>query len=444
LSDLLSFFTAEALRRGDLSQDDVESIIYDMLANLPEGMFNKDISGTNVYKIFNVMAQQLLDLKLEITATRNDLTPLGARSNSLNNSNSQAYNNHGIYFDYNKIFIQDWADYNIDTALQGYLQGLKLMYDAALLGNTYQGMRRVGHAITSIAPLILENYKNPTWVTAVDSGSVTGSGNIHNIIDNNKSWISDEWQGQYLQIHNKFTPWGFIGEASGSWNNLGAYPENIILPDLVCNKNYLYGLGGSGSMGYSQNIFRTSVDNSGDNNGWDFPPSIFLSQELMGFGAISINNRLYVLGGKDTSSNYYNNVYLLDSDNTWVAQISLPLSLASFAAIYYQGYLYVIGGLTTGNIPVSTIYRSEVISGGALGSWLLVGSLPLALSEITAQVSDDGVVYLFGGFTGAVYRTQIIYSDFGNVEFNIWATATATFDTAGPVLNLLERDLLSI
>ena len=168
MSELLSFFTAEALRRGDLSQDDVESIIYDMLATLPEGLFHKDISGTNVYKIFSVMAQQLLDLRLEINATKNDLLPLEARSDILNNTESQAYNNHGLFFDYNKIFIQDWADYNIDTALQGYLQGLKLMYDAALLGNTYQGMRRVGHAITSIAPLILENYKTPNWIASVD------------------------------------------------------------------------------------------------------------------------------------------------------------------------------------------------------------------------------------------------------------------------------------
>ena len=116
---------------------------------------------------------------------------------------------------------------------------------------------------------------------------------------------------------------------------------------------------------------------------------------------------LYVLGGAtDAAGTPASEIYRapLAADGTvgaWETLGALPAALHSMNAVIFRGEIYVAGGSTTGNAPVSTVYRARLDSLGAIGSWQTLAALPTARSY-HGLTQFGGYLYVFGGESAAL------------------------------------------
>ncbi len=116
---------------------------------------------------------------------------------------------------------------------------------------------------------------------------------------------------------------------------------------------------------------------------------------------------LYVLGGgTDAAGEPSATVYRagLGSDGAvggWSQVRALPVPLRSFGAAIVFGSLYVVGGATTGDAPVTTVYRSSIGATGALGAWETMAALPFPRAHFGFG-HFAGRLWVFGGDSSAV------------------------------------------
>jgi hypothetical protein len=113
---------------------------------------------------------------------------------------------------------------------------------------------------------------------------------------------------------------------------------------------------------------------------------------------------LYVLGGaSDKTGIPTTTVYRgrLNSDGSvrdWVTTTPLPIALHSAGAVIFRGEIYIAGGATTGNAPVSGVYRARIDSTGMLRAWQALPALPSARSH-HGFVLFGRFLYAIGGAT---------------------------------------------
>jgi len=115
---------------------------------------------------------------------------------------------------------------------------------------------------------------------------------------------------------------------------------------------------------------------------------------------------LFVLGGADENQDPSSIVYRgdLETDGTvttWTQSRALPMPVRSFGAVIVFGSLYIVGGATDGDMPVATVYRSEIDTNGLLGPWESLTPLPFARAHFGFG-QFAGRLYVFGGDSTAV------------------------------------------
>ena len=117
-----------------------------------------------------------------------------------------------------------------------------------------------------------------------------------------------------------------------------------------------------------------------------------------------INNKLYVVGGREVSSvsarlDVYN-----PATNTWVTQASMPTARQSPAAAVINGKLYVVGGRNSAGAYVSTV---EVYD-PATNAWSSKTSMPTPRTGL-GVIAVNGLLYAVGGTNsgGAVAANQV-------------------------------------
>src|SRR6185369_5210199 len=122
---------------------------------------------------------------------------------------------------------------------------------------------------------------------------------------------------------------------------------------------------------------------------------------------ISAAGFLYVLGGATDAAGTPSAVVYrgaLAADGTvsaWAQVATLPAPLHSLGAVIFHGDLYVVGGATTGNVPVTTAYRSRISSTGDLGAWQAQPAMPFRRAHFGFGVYGE-YLYAIGGDSGAV------------------------------------------
>lgn len=144
----------------------------------------------------------------------------------------------------------------------------------------------------------------------------------------------------------------------------------------------------------------------------------FLPSEISAFQAITIKNKVYVIGGfngiNSVSSIFSAAINTDGTLGTWTTEpLTLPEGLRSFNAFYDGNFVYLIGGYTT--VPVSKIYRSTVDPvTGSLGVFNLIGNLPDNIYEASMAVLKETVYILGGrndaGIVNSVYKAKISLS----------------------------------
>lgn len=143
---------------------------------------------------------------------------------------------------------------------------------------------------------------------------------------------------------------------------------------------------------------------------------------------------LYALGGIETKGGDPVTSVLrapINDDATvgsWSEVATLPQPLHSLEAAIFRSNIYVSGGATTGDDPVSTVYRARVDTLGELGSWQSLQSLPnpRAYHEMTVL---GNCLHVFDG------DSANIDPDYGQL------TDTRYLDIARTTIDLRSDDL---
>jgi N-acetylneuraminic acid mutarotase/pimeloyl-ACP methyl ester carboxylesterase len=232
-------------------------------------------------------------------------------------------------------------------------------------------------------------------------------------------------KGRILEFDSVNITWRTLGEIPTDRHHyaIGAINGKIFLAGGVY---YDYANGGKGTV---LDIVEMYDPN---NNTWSTKASI--PTVVYGAASAVINNRLYVIGGYNTSNVYIYNA----STNSWNRGASMPTVRNSPGVTVVNGIIYVIGGgyygRDNGIIPVVEIYNP--IS----NSWSTGKPMPTARFAPVA-VNANGKIYVIGGFTystaigGQVQDIVEVYDPYANTWTSSAALPTKRSQFSASVIN---------
>ncbi len=190
----------------------------------------------------------------------------------------------------------------------------------------------------------------------------------------------------------------------GTWSSTtGALPGLSAWGKLEAAGGTLYYIGGQDSSGTAQSAVYYATPSSGNVSSWT-PATNGLPAARTKFGAAIWNNRIYVVGGLDSSSSPAATVYVSPQLNsggnitsTWsTTSTSFNVARSGLTAIAYANNLYVVGGYDGSNYLSDVQFAQISTSGGSVGSWSYTTSLPTSLSGADGFAAN-GYMYIIGG-----------------------------------------------
>ncbi len=152
-----------------------------------------------------------------------------------------------------------------------------------------------------------------------------------------------------------------------------------------------------------------------------------MKKKVMQHAAVTIGNRIYVIGGSDDEWNYLADVWSAKvgigctniEESHWREEKSLRTEsgelykVTGHAAIPVlldngKKYIYVIGGLLSSGNPTNTVLRTEVGDDGSLSSWDSLGAVDDMPGTwlLTAVVSGQ-YLYVLGGTSSPTAATSL-------------------------------------
>lgn len=223
---------------------------------------------------------------------------------------------------------------------------------------------------------------------------------------NGKIYVSGGYNGtSVLSSTEVFTPSGSTSSVSGSWATTGSLQAARDFHASAVLDGQLYVVGGFDGV----SIFYNSVEayNSATST-WSTVAS--LSNGRGGPGAAAMYGRIYAIGGGNTIGSYLADVQTYtppanSSGNTWSSRAALPSPSREYAAsVVTNGQIYVIGGQNNGSTP--TYYSTVQAYNPLTNSWTTKASMPTARSGLAAVVVD-GKIYAIGGEDGSYYYSRV-------------------------------------
>ena len=147
--------------------------------------------------------------------------------------------------------------------------------------------------------------------------------------------------------------------------------------------------------------YRFNEEILADITGWAAGTS--LPGALSASKAVITKNRVYLLGGYNTSTVYTAPINVDGTLGAWEAGTSLPAALSNSSLIVTKNRVYLLGG-KSGSSAVATVYTAPIDEDGIIGTWDTAPSLPGILQSSSAVVTKNRV-YLLGGYADAAVAT---------------------------------------
>ena len=152
--------------------------------------------------------------------------------------------------------------------------------------------------------------------------------------------------------------------------------------------------------------------------------------------AVAYNGYIYVMGGYDGGSTYFNSVVYapINSNGTlgsWNTTSSFTTARSFHSSVAYNGYVYVIGGSADqGSTTMSDVQYAKINSNGTLGTWSTTTSLASPGRAIHSSAVLNGYLYVSGGYDGTNDLDSVVYAKInGNGTIGSWASAGTDFTT---------------
>lgn len=226
--------------------------------------------------------------------------------------------------------------------------------------------------------------------------------------------------------------------ALGAWTTYTSMPATVYYSSAIVTKSRVFVLGGLVSGGWSAVIYTAPINADGTLGTWttstSLPATVGYSEAIVLSGGTEATSRVYVLASQVASAESAV-VYSapINTDGTlgaWVTVSPLPINLRYTHAVQTKTKLYLLGGMSNA-VAMATVYSASVNADGSLGFWVAETSLPATVAYSQAVVIKDKV-YLLGGqiagaFSATVYQATI--SSSGTI--GVWSVATSLPVTYG-------------
>ena len=162
-----------------------ERIVTNLFSYLSPRWYPINGIGTNIYHIFEMYSDHLSSSSLESQQVFRDTFIENVRNTPYEGRTySKIYENFGLLFEVDKLFLQNYESYNYEDSLQSYRQQLRFLSEAFFKSPSIESIQRVGQSYTGMSPVVRESSKNVLgWKLQTITGSVLYEGNKLVILD---------------------------------------------------------------------------------------------------------------------------------------------------------------------------------------------------------------------------------------------------------------------
>ena len=177
--------------------------------------------------------------------------------------------------------------------------------------------------------------------------------------------------GRRLDVVQAFDP------ERQEWTTLPRLPERVRAAAGATSGGKFLVLGGTTPDGGGRQVFEYDVAAKRWGQG---PP---LPRVLYNHSAVTLDGRVYVLGGYDTEGEELRTVYMLERGR-WRRSTELPRPVHAFGAVVFRGEIWVIGGRRG-----AEQLREVWIFDPRTGRWRAGPTLPKPMELLGATVVGD-------------------------------------------------------
>ena len=233
----------------------------------------------------------------------------------------------------------------------------------------------------------------------------------------------------------------------GAWSTTTALPAARYYHASVVHRGYLYVIGGY-TTAHTNSILYSQIGGTGALGAWTTQASTFTNARSA-HSAVTLDNKLYILGGYGTSFVEYADVqYATFAANGSVGAFTASTSFANardgHSAAIMGKYIYVVGGWN-GTTNYADVQFAEINPSGGLigglsscpgggtltgGTWCTTSSLQTARHAHTGY-SLKGCLYVVGGgIAGGVTASAEYACSNADGTLQQWSAATQPSQTA--------------
>jgi len=173
-----------------------------------------------------------------------------------------------------------------------------------------------------------------------------------------------------------------------SWASRADIPGGVTgaAGGVVADQLYVsHGFRGADSL--SLDVYDVGTDS------WSTGPDATVARSALA-GAV-LDGKFYAIGGQSGPSDV---TEVFDpATSLWTTVASLNFARSGHAAVAVDGFIYVIGGRDGATIGAGNIVDATEVYDPVSDTWTQLSSMPLAVSDATATVGPDGLIYVMGG-----------------------------------------------
>lgn len=196
----------------------------------------------------------------------------------------------------------------------------------------------------------------------------------------------------------------------GTWTTTASLPADRVYGQLEQAGGTLYYIGGQDDAKTPQStIYYATPGIDGSIGAWSTASggigdtASTAATARTQFGATTWNDRIYILGGYNSSNGSTDTVFVSPQltaggnipADSWTTSTAFNVARNGATAIAYANNLYVLGGHDSINF-LSDVQYTQINADGSLDSWDYTASLPRNVSHADGFAAN-GYMYIFGG-----------------------------------------------